>query len=92
MIMEKENTKLYSVEKSVRLAAKAFVKDDYKAVIYWLRPHLNDLCPLQRKKLLFSIKHFHGGVAEASISSTLLERLVSAQGVCGQDYRCNCQS
>jgi hypothetical protein len=65
--MEKENKAKYSIEKSVFLAGKAFLKDDYKAVIYWLRPHLHDLCPLQRKKLLFAIKSFHGDIAEASI-------------------------
>lgn len=74
--MESEK-EIYSLEKSVLAGSRAFLKDDFKAVIYWLRPHLKNLCPDGRKMLLLAIKRFNGGLSEGEMPPNLLARLKS---------------
>lgn len=56
-------------------AARAFINEDYKAVIYWLRPHLADLSPIDSKKLLISVANFTEGFVPEKLKKPLYSRI-----------------
>lgn len=58
---EDTSEKPLPLEASTLRAARAFIREDYKAVIYWLRPHLGNLNALDSKKLMISIERFTEG-------------------------------
>lgn len=73
--MGMETNREITLDQADLRASRAFIEQDYKAVIYWLRPHLNKLCPKNRKKLRISIERFTEEFSALGLSQNLMSSL-----------------